>query len=151
MAGDEAMIESWPLPTTEEHDAPFWEGARRGVVLMEACNNCGQLRFPPRPMCPHCRSRQRHWREMSGHGRIWSFIVPHPPLLPAFNPMAPYNVIVVAIEEDPSIRLVGNLVNDESGSIDEVDPAAIQVGDAVRAVFARMTKDVTLIRWIRRS
>ena len=64
---------------------------------------------------------------------------------------APYNVIVVAIEEDPSIRLVGNLVNDESGSIDEVDPAAIQVGDAVRAVFARMTKDVTLIRWIRRS
>ena len=151
MAGNEKMIESWPLPTTDDHDAPFWEGARRGALVMEACSSCGELRFPPRPMCPYCHSRQREWRELSGRGRIWSFIVPHPPLFPVFNPLAPYNVIIVELEEQPSIRLVGNLVSDPAGPINGVNPETIQIGEPVQAVFVPMTEDVTLIRWVRRD
>jgi uncharacterized OB-fold protein len=150
MAGEEKMIQSWPLPTTDEHDAPFWEGAKRGVLVMEACGECGELRFPPRPMCPSCHSRQREWREVSGRGRIWSFIVPHPPLLPAFNPLAPYNVIIVELEEAASIRLVGNLVSDPTAPINAVETATIRIGEPVQAVFVPMTDDVTLIRWVRR-
>ncbi|AMN47759.1 hypothetical protein ACG33_11755 [Steroidobacter denitrificans] len=150
MAGDEKMIASWPLPTTNDHDAPFWQGARRGVVVMEACGSCGKLRFPPRPMCPSCHSRQQQWRELSGRGRIWSFIVPHPPLFPVFNPLAPYNVIVVELEEEPAIRLVGNLVSEPAGPINGVSAETIRIGEPVQAVFVPVTDDVTLIRWIRR-
>jgi uncharacterized OB-fold protein len=85
---------------------------------------------------------------MSGRGTIWSFIVPHPPLLPAYQELAPYNVIVVALEEDPSIRFVGNLVTKPDGAINEIDPATIAIGDPVRVVFHRV-EDVTLPRWVR--
>jgi len=99
-------------------------------------------------MCPRCRSLEFHWEPTSGRGAIWSFIVPHPPLLPAYQELAPYNVIVVALEEDPTIRFVGNLVTGPDGQINEVDPAAICIGDPVRVVFHQV-EDVTLPRWIR--
>ena len=53
-------------------------------------------------------------------------MVPHPPLLPAYAEIAPYNVIVVALEEHPNIRFVGNLVNGPGGSINEIDPSTIR-------------------------
>jgi uncharacterized OB-fold protein len=85
---------------------------------------------------------------MSGRGTIWSFIVPHPPLLPAYQELAPYNVIVVALDEDASLRMVGNLVATPDGPINEVDPATIRIGDPVRVVFQRV-EDVVLPRWMK--
>lgn len=104
--------------------------------------------MPPRPMCPRCRSLDVVWTPTSGRGTIWSFIVAHPPLLPAYAELAPYNVIVVALEEDPTIRFVGNLVASAGGPMNEIDPATIVIGDAVRVVFQRVD-DVTLPRWVR--
>jgi uncharacterized OB-fold protein len=99
-------------------------------------------------MCPHCRSLELRWEAMSGRGTIWSFIVPHPPLLPAYQELAPYNVVVVALEEDPTIRFVGNLVTEPDGAINEIDPATIAIGDAVLVVFHRV-EDVVLPLWIK--
>ena len=31
---------------------------------------------------------------MSGAGVVWSFVVAHPPLLPAYGEQAPYNVVI---------------------------------------------------------
>jgi uncharacterized OB-fold protein len=61
-------------------------------------------------MCPHCQSTEREWRAVSGMGTIWSYVVAHPPLLPAYAPFAPFPVITVTLDEDPQLRLVGNLV-----------------------------------------
>jgi len=103
-------------------------------------------------MCPWCRSTQREWREVSGRGTLWSFVVPHPPLLPAYAEIAPYNVIVVEIEEDPTIRFVGNLVSDASAPINEIDPETIQIGAPVEVVFASLVRadgsSVAMPRWV---
>src|SRR3954451_21521708 len=84
---------------------------------------------PPRPMCPHCRSTDVTWERTSGTGRVWSFVVPHPPLLPAYSPLAPYNVIVVELDDDPTVRFVGNLVASAEGEINEIDPHSVEVGE----------------------
>lgn len=97
-------------------------------------------------MCPYCRSTERRWERTSGHATVWSFVVAHPPLLPAYGKLAPYNVVVVALDEEPGIRFVGNLVPGEDGGIDEVDPAAIEIGMPVRVVF-QPVDDVTFPRW----
>jgi uncharacterized OB-fold protein len=104
--------------------------------------------MPPRPMCPHCQSTTVRWDLTSGRGRIWSFIVAHPPLLPAFAAVAPYNSIIVELEEDPTIRFAGNLVANAAGEINEIDPSTIQIGEPVSVVFHRI-EDVYLPRWIR--
>ena len=43
-------------PVTDADGAPFWEYAARGELRVQACADCGELRFPPRPCCPHCQS-----------------------------------------------------------------------------------------------
>ncbi len=84
---------------------------------------------------------------MSGRGSVWSFVVPHPPLTPAFEPLAPYNVIVVELEEDPGIRMVGNLVPSANGAINQVDSAQIRIGARVEVVFQDAGGGVILPRW----
>ena len=122
-------------PVTDDDGAPFWEYARRGELRVQACADCGRLRFPPRPSCPHCHSFATDWRRMSGRGRVWSYVVPHPPLLPAYAEQAPYPVVLVELADAPAIRLVGNLVASPGARLDSVDPARIRIGAPVKAVF----------------
>lgn len=140
--------EGFLQPVRTEEAAGFWEGTAAGELRVQECARCGRLRFPPRPMCPTCQSVDRGWRVMSGLGTIWSYSIPHPPLLPAYAAVAPYNVILVELDEDPKIRMVGNLVTSPAGGIDEIDPHSIVIGERVRAVFHSLG-DVTLVRWAR--
>ena len=136
------------LPVIDECSQPFWDGALAGELRIQGCGSCGRLRFPPRPMCPACQSRDVEWRTVSGRGTIYSFVVPHPPLLPAYAAVAPYNVALVTIDEDPLIRLVGNVVADADAPINSVDPSELEIGAAVRAVFPRVADGVALLRWV---
>jgi hypothetical protein len=143
------MESGFLLPDPEDDDAgPFWQGTARGELLVQVCGDCRQRRIPPRPMCPACRSLGRRWEQLSGRGTIWSFVVAHPPLLPAYQAYAPYNVIIVALDEDPRLRLVGNLVAHADGPINEIDAATIRIGEPVRVVFQQI-EDIFLPRWVR--
>ena len=89
------------------------------------------------------------WPVMSGRGTIWSFTVPHPPLLPAYAALAPYNVVVVELDEDPTLRVVGNLVASPDGAINEIDPATIEIGHLSQVVFGPPVDGYVLPRWVR--
>ncbi|WP_418961393.1 Zn-ribbon domain-containing OB-fold protein [Streptomyces tritici] len=134
-------------PVADEDGAPFWEYAARGELRIQACGSCGELRFPPRPCCPHCQSFDSAWRLMSGRGRIWSYVLPHPPLLPEYAAQAPYNVVLVELADAPRIRLAGNVVAAPDAPLNSVDPARLRIGAAVRAVFADVG-GVTVPRWL---
>ncbi|KEF04749.1 MULTISPECIES: Zn-ribbon domain-containing OB-fold protein [Streptomyces] len=136
------------LPVPDDDGAPFWEYAARGELRVQGCAACGELRFPPRPCCPHCQSFDDRWQRMSGRGRIWSYVLPHPPLLPAYAAQAPYNVVVVELADAPRIRLVGNLVAAPDAALDSVDPARIRIGAPVKVAFHEQAPGVTVPRWL---
>ena len=138
---------SFLLPDLDGDTTPFWEATARHELVVQRCDGCHRLRFPPRPMCPWCQSFESSWSVMSGRATIWSFVVPHPPLLPAYAELAPYNVIVVALDEDPTIRMVGNLVAAPDAAINSVDPATIEIGAPVEVVFEEA--DGAPPRWVR--
>lgn len=148
-----AGAEGFLLPLGDEESAGFWEGTAVGELRIQACSACGALRFPPRVMCPECQSTDRRWQVVSGRGTIWSFVVPHPPLLPAYTPYAPFPVITVTLAEKPSLRMVGNLVEEAGGDINAVDPGTIVIGEPVRVVFSPLARpDGTLVhlpQWVR--
>ncbi|MDJ0460708.1 OB-fold domain-containing protein [Streptomyces sp. H27-C3] len=135
-------------PVVDEDGAPFWEYAARGELRVQACASCDKLRFPPRPCCPHCRSFDSEWRLMSGKGRIWSYVLPHPPLLPAYAAQAPYNAVVVELTDAPRIRLVGNVVSAPGAALDSVDPARLRIGARVQVTFTDPGDGVTVPRWL---
>ncbi len=76
---------------------------------------------------------------------MWSYVVPHPPLLPGFTELAPYNVVVVELDEDATVRIVGNLVTAAGDPPTETD---ISIGEPVRAVFHHV-EDVAFLQWAR--
>jgi uncharacterized OB-fold protein len=81
-------------------------------------------------------------------------VVPHPPLLPAYAEFAPYNVIVVALDETPNVRLVGNLLTGPEGAMNEIDPATIEIGERVEVVFTPReseTDKAWMPNWVRCS
>jgi len=137
------------LPAPDDDSTPFWEGCARGELLVQACASCGRRRIPPRPMCPVCRSFDDRWEQLSGRGTVWSFVVAHPPLLPAYAAEAPYNVVVVALDEDPTLRMVGNIVTAADAPLDSVDPWSITIGEPVQVVFAPAVDGIALPRWMR--
>ena len=145
--------EGFLVPTGDGESEGFWEGTAAGELRLQVCGVCGALRFPPRVMCPHCQSTERHWRPVSGRGTIWSFVVCHPPLLPAYAPFAPYPVVTVTLEEARALRMVGNLVSGPDGPINEIDPGTIVIGEPVRVVFSRRLRpdggEVFLPAWVR--
>ncbi|MFJ3586246.1 Zn-ribbon domain-containing OB-fold protein [Streptomyces sp. NPDC090127] len=134
-------------PVVDEDGAPFWEYAARGELRIQDCADCGELRFPPRPCCPHCQSFASEWRLMSGRGRIWSYVLPHPPLLPDYAAQAPYNAVIVELAEAPRIRLVGNVVAAPDAALDSVDPARLRIGAGVKVAFTEVD-GVTVPRWL---
>ena len=148
-----AAGESFLLPLGDEESDGFWEGTALGELRIQECGSCGALRFPPTVMCPECQSTERSWRAVSGRGTIWSFVVVHPPVLPAYAPYVPFPVVTVTLAEKPSLRMVGNLVTGPGGDINGVDPATIEIGDPVRVVFTPRPRpdgtEVYLPQWVR--
>ena len=75
---------SKPLPSPSAESQPFWDACRRHELRLQRCADCGEIRFPPGPMCPACHSMRDEWVRMQGTGTIYSWVVVYPPVLPAF-------------------------------------------------------------------
>ena len=123
-----------PVPSVTPQLAPFFEAARKGVLVVQKCDSCGRLRFPPRNLCSHCLSTRSSWTTVSGRGEVFSFNIMHQVYHPAFAAEMPYAVVVVQLEE--GARMVSNLVG--------VKPQEIKCGMPVEVVFEKLNDEVTL-------
>lgn len=137
------------LPDIDDPDAaPFWQGAARGELLFQRCADCGSGRFRPRPFCPRCASGRFDWVAAGGGGTVWSWVVVHPPTLPAFAALAPYPVGVVALDEDPQLRMVGNIVVDANAAINSVPLEKLRIGLPLRVAFRRVNEEIWMPCWV---
>jgi uncharacterized OB-fold protein len=126
-----------PLPRLDDTNRPFWDGARRGELLLQRCLDCGACRFPAAHACVACHGTRSEWGAASGRGTIESFCVFHKGYFPGFEAELPYNVVVVALDE--RVKLFSNLVG--------VANDAIRIGMAVEACFEPATDTVTLVKF----
>ncbi len=143
------MTEGLLLPRPDTDSAPFWRFCAEGELRVQACGSCGRRRMPPRPMCPACQGLSVKWDLMSGGGRIWSFVVTHPPLLAAYAAEAPYNVAVIELDDEPLIRLVGNVVAGPDAPLNSVDPSTLEIGQPVQVCFNQQVEGIALPQWVR--
>jgi uncharacterized OB-fold protein/acyl dehydratase len=105
-----------PRPGITHDSRFFWDGIQRGQLLIQRCSACGELRHPPGPMCPSCRSLEWDAVESSGRGSVYSFVVFHHPPIPPFE--YPNPIALVELEE--GVRIVANLVG--------IAPAEVKIG-----------------------
>ncbi|WP_240506425.1 bifunctional MaoC family dehydratase N-terminal/OB-fold nucleic acid binding domain-containing protein [Thermoactinospora rubra] len=130
----------YPLKPAAGRDTEFfWEGVRRRELRIQRCLDCGQLRHPPGPLCPSCRSANRGHTVATGEGTVYSYVVHHHPPVPGRE--TPYVVAVVELPE--GVRIVGNIVNCR---IDEV-----RIGMPVRVTYQAMDDELVLPMWAPRE
>lgn len=114
-----------PIPRLDPITRPFWDASARGVLCFQQCAGCRHRWLPASVVCPACWAGDTSWVESSGCGRVFSFAVYHRAYHPAFEPLLPYVVAVIELEEGP--RLVSNIVG--------IPPQEIQVGMPVHVEF----------------
>jgi uncharacterized OB-fold protein len=96
-------IPAKPYPTRTTLNAPYLDGLKARRLTVQKCKNCGHLRFPAAPQCPQCLADETEWVALSGKGRIWSYIVMHQQYFASFAADLPYNVIMVELDEGPTM------------------------------------------------
>jgi uncharacterized protein len=135
------VIADRPLPEITPLTQPFWSAARERRLVVQRCEDCKALRFPPEPGCYSCGSLRSGWVPVSGRAALWSWTVCHSPLLPYFAERVPWPVAVVQLDEGP--RMVTNLIG--------VNIEQHKVGMPLVADFEDVADDVTLVVFRRAS
>ena len=105
----------------------FWEAAARSELAIPRCSACARLVWYPQPSCPECGGEDMPWEPLSGRGSVfsWSHVTRalHKPL----RDLAPYLTGLVALEEDPRVRVVTRFV--------DCEPDALAIDMPVEVVF----------------
>ncbi len=133
------MSTPFPLPAIDAESAPFWEGCRRHVFLLQRCSGCQAYRYPPAPICPTCLSEEWSWQQSSGKGTVYSYTITYQAVHPALMGKLPLAPVVVQLEE-------GMLV---TSNLTDVPPEEIAIGMPVEVCFEDVTKEITLPKFQR--
>jgi uncharacterized OB-fold protein len=101
----------FPLPDVAwEPTRPFWEGAARSKLVLPRCS-CGRFVWYPDGTCRSCGGSIRAWTAVSGRGRLFSWSIVHRAFIPQLASLVPFVTGLVAIEEDPGVRLATLVVD----------------------------------------
>ena len=125
-----------PLPVTDDDETGgFWQAATEGRLVICVCRACGATIHLPKPYCHGCGSWDVTWRDVRPTGTVYSWTVLHHSIHDAFP--APCTVVLVALDDDPAVRLIGYLPGEP----------AIHPGMPLRARFDHIEPGVTVPHW----
>ena len=119
--------EDFPLPDiTDELVGEYFTGAAAGEVRIPRCSACERWCWYPEAACPACGAALI-WTVTSGRATLFSWAVVWRAFLPAFADIVPFVTALVALEEDPRVRLVTMII--------DVSPEALGAEMPLEAVF----------------
>ena len=138
------LIEGIPImrPYIDKDNQGYWDAINDHKLVLQHCTKCNKFIHPPRPMCPSCRSQDTlEWKESSGKGILYSYIMFTSPKMayPAYE--LPYAVVLIELEEGPRI----------SANTHEIEPDEIQIGLPVKAMFDDLPDGQTVLRFQKRE
>jgi acetyl-CoA acetyltransferase/uncharacterized OB-fold protein len=113
------------VPVLRDWNRFYWTSGADGRLRFQHCRACDALQHPPTPVCRECGSDDLDVRAVSGDGVVQSHTTNVQQWSTDYPP--PFVVGVVAIDEDPRVRLTTNVVG--------CDPAAVAIGMRVRVRF----------------
>ena len=128
-----------PFPSQGTNTAPFWEGTKRGKLMLPRCKECNRVHWYPRFICPFCHSMSLEWIESSGEGTIHTFAVQH--VTPqAWKEDAPYVTAYIDLKEGDRMLTILR-------GVDPNKPEDIKVGTGVKVEFEQASEAMHLPFW----
>lgn len=75
-------------------------------LIGSKCNNCGEVVFPRKTMCPHCCSDNVEETFIGPRGKLYSFTIIYQPAPIGYKGPIPYGVVKVEMPE--GLRITGH-------------------------------------------
>lgn len=124
-----------PLPVPDSESRPYWEGAKQRKLMIQRCASTGAYQFPPTTFCQGAGLERPEWVEVSGRGKVFSWIVVrHPTPKDIYADEVPYAVALITLDE--GCRVTGNII--------DCDVDDITADMAVQVKFRDVTEEITL-------
>ncbi len=113
------------------HVPRHWrEIPRRYRMEAGKCKKCGEIHFPGRLICPHCKGREFETVNLSGKGELSTYTVIR--VAPSgFGDLTPYAVGIVRLDEGVNVM----------GMITDCDPEELNTGDRLVTQFRRINEE----------
>ena len=121
-----------PLPKPTPATQAFWDGAKKGELMIQWDPTAKKYQFWPRANSVRTGKRNLQWKATSGKGELYSFTITHVPT-PGFEARAPY--VIGMIELDEGVRIIANLINIK---IDDVE-----IGMRMKVAWEKLSDDIT--------
>jgi uncharacterized OB-fold protein len=121
-----------PLPKPTPATQAFWDGAKKGKLMLQWDPTAKKYQFWPRANSVRTGKRNLQWKATSGKGELYSFTITHVPT-PGFEARAPY--VIGMIELDEGVRIIANLINIK---IDDVE-----IGMRMKVAWEKLSDDIT--------
>jgi len=119
--------DDFPLPDVADPlTAEYFAGAARGELMITRCGACDRYVWYPGEACAACGGPLA-WTAVSGDATLFSWAVVRRAFLPAFADKVPFVTALVALAEDPYVRLPTYMVG--------ADPESLRADEPVRVTF----------------
>lgn len=116
-----------PVAAADGLDREYWDGLAREELMVQRCRECGTWQWGPEWLCHECHSFDVGFERVRPVGDIYSYERVWHPVHPALAEQGPYLVVLVALQDAPGVRLVGNLLGEPTGPV--------TIGSRVEGVF----------------
>jgi uncharacterized OB-fold protein len=121
-----------PLPKPTPATQAFWDGAKKGKLMLQWDPTAKKYQFWPRANSVRTGKRNLQWKPTSGKGELYSFTITHVPTA-GFEARAPY--VIGMIELDEGVRIIANLVN--------IEIEDVEIGMRMKVAWERLSDDIT--------
>ncbi len=134
-------MDPYPQETPEWNQLyKFYEYLREGRITSTRCKDCGCLPWPPKLICPECKSSDLEWVDLPEPRRVFGFSVQVYAIPPGFPP--PHIIAVIECGEN-GLRLMSRLV--------DIEPEDIKVGMEVELNVVNIPGDRVMFTFKRKS
>ena len=117
-----------PIPVPDELSKPFWDACNEKRLVLQNCESCDKLQYPPKPRCGNCGSSDSlNWKEVEGKGHVLEYAIMRDTRIKPLQADQPFNFVVISLDQDPGINFLSNLPGTPVGEV--------PVGSPVELVF----------------
>jgi uncharacterized OB-fold protein len=121
-----------PVP---KHDVyiqtgPFWDGAKRGELVLQYCLDTNRFQHYPRPVSLATGSRNLEWRAVSGNGTIYACTTLRIPG-PGIDGRLPLAIATVQLDEQ--VRIIANIL--------DASPDSVRIGARVTLAWDQLDEE----------
>jgi uncharacterized OB-fold protein len=119
------LLDFYELQTEETTEiAEFYDNLREGQLTTTECQDCGELHFPPRIVCPECQSDDLAYVDLPHEGELFAFSTVRAGAPMGMEDDVPFVIGIVDLGE---ITLSAHLDNAEYDDLSIGDPVELKI------------------------